>query len=198
MLRSDPLADAERLIKRVYAYVAYRIGDGADAEDVTSETFERAVRYKSSYDRSKGEPISWLLGIARRCIEVVGHLPALVRPLVAEARPPSGMASGDLPWSLAQPLAQRLAGVSAMEVANAADAAEVANAAHGRGLVVVVRDPLRHPWQTALLAAASDHPAAVVVDVGWPSELSEGLPAVRTRGIAPALLNAAADLLTRA
>jgi len=69
MLRFDPLADSERLIKRVYAYVAYRIGDGADAEDVTSETFERAVRYKSSYDRSKGEPISWLLGIARRCIE---------------------------------------------------------------------------------------------------------------------------------
>jgi RNA polymerase sigma-70 factor, ECF subfamily len=68
MLSRDPLANAEPLIRRVYAYVAYRIGDGPDAEDVTSETFERAVRYRRSYDRSKGEPIEWLIGIARRVI----------------------------------------------------------------------------------------------------------------------------------
>ena len=65
----DPLADTETLIRRVYAYVAYRLGDGPDAEDVTSETFERALRYRSSYDRTKGEPATWLVGIARRCIE---------------------------------------------------------------------------------------------------------------------------------
>jgi RNA polymerase sigma-70 factor (ECF subfamily) len=53
----------------VYAYVAYRVGDGPDAEDLTSETFERALRYKKSYDSQKGEPIAWLIGIARRCIE---------------------------------------------------------------------------------------------------------------------------------
>ena len=68
-LRSgDPLANPEGLIERVYAYAAYRLGDGPDAEDVTSEVFERAVRYRKSYDRSKGEPVTWLLGIARRCI----------------------------------------------------------------------------------------------------------------------------------
>jgi RNA polymerase sigma factor (sigma-70 family) len=64
----DPLANPEPLIRRVYAYVAYRIGDGPDAEDVTSETFERALRYRESYDRSKGEPVAWLIGIARRCL----------------------------------------------------------------------------------------------------------------------------------
>jgi RNA polymerase sigma-70 factor, ECF subfamily len=64
----DPLADPEKLIRRVYAYAAYRVGDGPDAEDVTSETFERALRYRESYDRSKGEPVSWLIGIARRVI----------------------------------------------------------------------------------------------------------------------------------
>jgi RNA polymerase sigma-70 factor (ECF subfamily) len=63
----DPLADPEPLIERVYAYVAYRLGDGPDAEDVTSEVFERALRYRSSYDRAKGEPLAWLLGIAHRC-----------------------------------------------------------------------------------------------------------------------------------
>jgi len=69
MLRVDPLANPEPLIRRVYAYVAYRIGDGPDAEDITSETFERALRYRRSYDARKGEPVAWLIGIARRCIE---------------------------------------------------------------------------------------------------------------------------------
>ena len=64
----DPLADPKPLVRRVYAYVAYRIGDGPDAQDVTSETFARAVRYRSSFDPEEGEPIAWLLGIARRCM----------------------------------------------------------------------------------------------------------------------------------
>jgi RNA polymerase sigma-70 factor, ECF subfamily len=74
MFSRDPLANPEPLIRRVYAYVAYRIGHGADAEDVTSETFERALRYRRSYDRSKGEPIEWLIGIARRVIAGRGRL----------------------------------------------------------------------------------------------------------------------------
>lgn len=69
MRRRDPLADPERLIRRVYSYVAYRLGDGPEAEDVTSAVFERAVRYREAYDPSKGEPIAWLLGIARRAVE---------------------------------------------------------------------------------------------------------------------------------
>ena len=64
----DPLDNPGPLIKSVYAYVAYRIGDGPDAQDVTSETFARALRYRDSYDRRKGEPIAWLIAIARRCI----------------------------------------------------------------------------------------------------------------------------------
>jgi RNA polymerase sigma-70 factor, ECF subfamily len=69
MLRRDPLANPEPLIRRVYSYVAYRVGDGPDAEDLTSETFERALRYRKSYDPKKGEPVAWLLGIAKRCID---------------------------------------------------------------------------------------------------------------------------------
>ena len=55
----DPLANPEPLIPQVYGYVAYRIGTGPDAADVTSETFERAVRYRTSYDARKGPPIAW-------------------------------------------------------------------------------------------------------------------------------------------
>jgi RNA polymerase sigma factor (sigma-70 family) len=69
MRRRDPLANPAPLIRRVYSYVAYRMGDGPDAEDVTSEVFERALRYRSSYDDSRGRPLSWLLGIARRCTD---------------------------------------------------------------------------------------------------------------------------------
>lgn len=70
---SDPLRDPEPLIRRVYAYVARRIGDGPDAEDVTSEVFERAMRYRASYDPSRGKPVVWLLGIARRCLDDAGR-----------------------------------------------------------------------------------------------------------------------------
>jgi len=64
----DPLARPELLIRRVYAYVAYRLGDGPEAEDITSATFERALRYRTSFDARRGEPVAWLIGIARRCI----------------------------------------------------------------------------------------------------------------------------------
>jgi len=91
LLRVDPLRNPEPLIRRVYAYVAYRIGDGPDAEDVTSDTFERALRYRRSYDPSRGEPVSWLLGIARRCIsEFFTHRLELVD------KPPETSAPGDL------------------------------------------------------------------------------------------------------
>jgi RNA polymerase sigma-70 factor (ECF subfamily) len=57
-----------RLIRRVYAYVAYRVGSGAEAEDLTSETFERAMRYRETFDPRRGDVAAWLMGIARRCI----------------------------------------------------------------------------------------------------------------------------------
>jgi RNA polymerase sigma-70 factor (ECF subfamily) len=68
MFRRDPLADPEPLLRRVYSYVSYRIGPGADAEDVTSETYARALRARATYDPSRGAPVAWLLGIARRCL----------------------------------------------------------------------------------------------------------------------------------
>jgi len=68
MPRTDPFTDPAQLLGRVYAYVAYRVGDGYAAEDVTSEAFERALRYRDSFDPRRGDPASWLIGIARRCI----------------------------------------------------------------------------------------------------------------------------------
>ena len=39
---------------------------GRDAEDVTSETFARALRYRTSFNAKKGSPAAWLIGITRR------------------------------------------------------------------------------------------------------------------------------------
>ena len=64
----DPLANPGPLLRRVYAYVAYRVPDRTEAEDITSETFERALRYSDRYDERKGDPVAWLLGIARNCV----------------------------------------------------------------------------------------------------------------------------------
>jgi RNA polymerase sigma factor (sigma-70 family) len=76
--RRDPLADPEPLLRRVYAYAAYRLGPGADAEDVTSETYARALRARHTYDPGRGAPLAWLLGIARRCLaETVAARPPL-------------------------------------------------------------------------------------------------------------------------
>lgn len=68
LFRRDPLTDPGELLDRLYSYVAYVVGDGADAQDITSEAFERALRYRSSYDPKKGPPLAWLIGIARRVI----------------------------------------------------------------------------------------------------------------------------------
>ena len=53
---TDPLRDVAPLVRRVYAYAAYRVGDGPDAEDVTSATFERALRYRQTSNRVEAHP----------------------------------------------------------------------------------------------------------------------------------------------
>jgi RNA polymerase sigma-70 factor (ECF subfamily) len=68
VFRGEPLKYPEPLIRRVYAYVAYRVGDGPDAEDITSDVFERALRKQEQFDPRRGEVGAWLVGIARRCI----------------------------------------------------------------------------------------------------------------------------------
>jgi RNA polymerase sigma-70 factor (ECF subfamily) len=80
----DPFRDPAPLIRRVYSYVAYRLGEGTEAEDVTSEVFERALRYRASYDETRGEPLPWLLGIARHCVDDAWRTHRAVLPLEAE------------------------------------------------------------------------------------------------------------------
>ncbi|HVA31342.1 MAG TPA: hypothetical protein VMU58_08725 [Gaiellaceae bacterium] len=64
MIRRDPLADLEPLVQRVYAYVAYRIGDGSDAEAITATTFERALRHRAAFAARQGDEVYRLIEIA--------------------------------------------------------------------------------------------------------------------------------------
>src|ERR1043166_1203495 len=95
MKRKDPLANPAAAIRRVYSYVAYRIGDGPEAEDITSDVFERALRYRSSYDESRGQPLPWLLGLARRCAaDAVSRRPPIAESEAGEQPSAEGLEGG--------------------------------------------------------------------------------------------------------
>ena len=126
------------------------------------------------------------LDVSDGCLEVLGQLPVLHRPVVLECRPPCGMASGELPWSFLDALTLEVPGTQS---------AVGTNIGAGRSLVLVVRDPDRHREQCALIDQAAGRPGSVIIDVGWPSHLGVDVPVIRTRGVAPGLLRAAARRL---
>jgi len=55
---------AEQL-PRVFNFFRYRCGNAADAQDLTSTTFEKAWRGRDRYRRDKGAFSTWLFTIAR-------------------------------------------------------------------------------------------------------------------------------------
>jgi RNA polymerase sigma-70 factor (ECF subfamily) len=78
----------------VYGFAAYRLGNRADAEDVTQQTFERALKAWDRFDPSLATPRTWLLAIARNL--VIDHhrrdRSSLSRPIGD-----GGVAEADLP-----------------------------------------------------------------------------------------------------
>ncbi len=59
---------------QVYGFLAYRMRNRCDAEDLTQRTFERALRSWSRYDPSRASVATWLLVIARNLL--VDHVRA--------------------------------------------------------------------------------------------------------------------------
>ena len=58
----------EQHLAPVWRYVRARVPDHAEAEDLTSEVFARAVRGWSQYDATKGTVGAWLAGIAHHVV----------------------------------------------------------------------------------------------------------------------------------
>ncbi len=48
----------------LFAFLAYRTGDRALAEDLLADTFERALRARRGFDRRRGTERNWLYAIA--------------------------------------------------------------------------------------------------------------------------------------
>lgn len=55
-------------LPKVYSYVSYRVGDKADAEDITSAIFERALKNLRRYRADRGAFSTWLFTIARNVV----------------------------------------------------------------------------------------------------------------------------------
>lgn len=53
-------------LPRIYNYFRYRVGDGPQAEDLTSKTFEKAWRNRRRYRRDLAAFSTWLFTIAQR------------------------------------------------------------------------------------------------------------------------------------
>jgi len=58
-------AVAEELLDDVYGYLLYLTKNWAVAEDLTSETFEAALKKWRRFDPARGTPRAWILAIAR-------------------------------------------------------------------------------------------------------------------------------------
>jgi RNA polymerase sigma-70 factor (ECF subfamily) len=69
--KEDPAAFGalyERYVTKIYNYIYYRVGNHQDAEDLTSRTFFRALRYIGSYE-DRGAPLSaWFYRIAHNLV----------------------------------------------------------------------------------------------------------------------------------
>jgi len=53
---------------RIYRYVRYRVNDDVIAEDLTAEIFERAYRYRDSYDSGRSAFSTWITQIAHNWV----------------------------------------------------------------------------------------------------------------------------------
>lgn len=53
---------------RVYGFLGYRLGSRLDAEDLTQQTFERALRSWGRFDPERGSHETWLISIARNLL----------------------------------------------------------------------------------------------------------------------------------
>ena len=67
-MRGDFAEIYEDHVFRVYGFIAYRIESRADAEDLTQQTFEQALRAWSRFDPERASAGTWLISIARNLL----------------------------------------------------------------------------------------------------------------------------------
>lgn len=115
---SRDFADAyDEQVWKVYGFFAYRVANREDAEDLTQQTFERALRAWSRFDPARAPLGVWLIAIARNLLidHYRGDDSALHEPLeqVGEERLGSEVPEPDL--GIDPDLAEALAALSARD-----------------------------------------------------------------------------------
>ena len=76
-------------LPRIYNYFRYRVGDGPQAEDLTSTTFEKAWRNRERYRRDLAAFSTWLFTIARHVASDYYRKPRREVPFEAVAEIPA-------------------------------------------------------------------------------------------------------------
>jgi RNA polymerase sigma-70 factor (ECF subfamily) len=116
-VRTEFTEAAERHLDDVHAFLVYLTGDRAVAEDLTAETFARALERWRKFDPGRGSARAWLCQLARST--ALDHFRAEDRRrrregrfAVAEQREDAGAVFGD---GLSPELEQALARLSAAE-----------------------------------------------------------------------------------
>jgi beta-N-acetylhexosaminidase len=170
-----------------------RLAEAAGRGAATARTANarRASQRPEAPDRAAG------LEAARRAVRAEGDVAVGAAPVVVELRPAPSIAAGPMPWGLAEPLRERGAAVTALRFDAPPDVTAIDAAAHGRSLVLVVRDLHCHEWHAQTVdAVLQRRPDAVVVEMGLPAlRPAAARNYVVTHGAARVCAAAAVELL---
>ncbi|MEE6261981.1 glycoside hydrolase family 3 protein [Plantactinospora sonchi] len=217
-------ADAERLRDAIVEAVTTgvlpeeRLVEAAKRVGQLAAWSSTARAGRSAWDGPDPEGSPLGLAAARRAVRLTVAPDASGLPLagpahVVEFAPPDNIATGsDTPWGVGAPLAALLPGTTTARLgaeelgvdepgANGSGtdgrlSAAVLAPAHGRPLVLVVRDLHRHRWMSvAVRRILAGRPDAVVVEIGVP-ETVVGQVHLATYGASWVAGRAAAEVLT--
>lgn len=186
----DIVTELHRAI--VAAVSADRLHEAAGRVDTLAKWRAAQPAQAEAPDREVG------LAAARKALRVDGNVRVGDDVVVVQLSPHSSMASGVIPWGVAEPLAGRGARVTKFEHRHGRiELAPIVRKAAGHSLVLTVRNLHRHEWQQQAAAALLDaRPDAVVIEMGLPACRPAGASAyIATSGAARVCAMAAAEVM---
>ncbi len=190
------LADDDIVTKLHQAIVA---AVSADRLHEAAGRVDALARWRASKPAQAEAPDSEVgLAAARKALRVDGNVRVGDDVVVVQLSPHSSMASGVIPWGVAEPLAERGARVTKFEHRDGPiELAPIVRKAAGRSLILTVRNLHRHEWQQQAAAALLDaRPDAVVIEMGLPACRPAGASAyIATSGAARVCAIAAAEVM---
>ncbi len=192
---------AEAAVESVRSAIVGAVQRGELAEDRLIEAAGRVVSVgqwsRAATADGSPDPAVGLVA-ARRALHVEGDARLTGTAFVVECVPETTMAADPSRHSLAELLEEVGSKAESVQVSGpVADATSLLESAHGRALVLVIRDPQRHEWERSLAGQlVSARPDTVVVDVGYPAWRPPSFGAhLTTYGAGRANLAAAAEIL---